>query len=174
MTDGAVITFASLELESDDLLILVLFDDFSFHTGSGNKRETKVDLIATNDEEDITESGFFAGFGIELLDTQNISFGDAVLFAAGLDDCVGHGKSLEKGVRGCHRSFQETTEILKSTQEIVQRLLDGTSGRRVSWGLFLLFSLCSAAEISSPTPLNRGIEIRDSDFSAFPQVHQKE
>ena len=97
MTDGAVVAFATLELESDDLLVLVLLDDLSLHAGSGDERCAKVDLVTIHDKENVAEGGFFAGFGIEFLDTQDVSLGDAVLFAAGLDDCVGHGKSLEKG-----------------------------------------------------------------------------
>ena len=92
MTDGAMIAFAALELEGDDLLILVLIDDLSLDRGSRNMRCTKGDLVAVYDEEDIAESGLFAGFDSELLDTQDVSLGDAVLLAAGLDDCVGHGK----------------------------------------------------------------------------------
>ena len=92
MTDGAVITFAALKLEGDYLLILVLIDDLGLNRGSRYVRGTKGDLVAVHDEEDIAESGLFAGFDSELLDTQDVSFGDAVLLAAGLDDCVGHGK----------------------------------------------------------------------------------
>ena len=97
MTDRAVIPLAALELECDDLLVLVLLDDFGLYRGSGNVGEAKVDLVAVHDEQNVIERGFGAGFDIEFLDTQNVSLGDAVLFAAGLDDCVGHGKSLEKG-----------------------------------------------------------------------------
>ncbi len=97
MADGAVISFAALELEGDDLLILVLLDNLGLHGGSGNVRKPKVDLVTIHDEQDVAEGCFGAGFDIEFLDTQDVSLGDAVLFAAGLDDCVGHGKSLEKG-----------------------------------------------------------------------------
>jgi len=97
MTDRAVIPLAALELECDDLLVLVLLDDFGLYRGSSNVGEAKVDLVAVHDEQNVIERGFGAGFDIEFLDTQNVSLGDAVLFAAGLDDCVGHGKSLEKG-----------------------------------------------------------------------------
>lgn len=112
MTDGAVITFAALELEGDYLLILILIDDLGLDRGSGYVRRAKGDLVAVHDEEDIAESGLFAGFDSELLDTQDVSLGDAVLLAAGLDDCVGHGKIFGKGVRGCHGRVRETTTFL--------------------------------------------------------------
>ncbi len=112
MTDGAVITFAAFELEGDYLLILVLIDDLGLDRGSGYVRRAKGDLVAVHDEEDIAESGLFAGFDSELLDTQDVSLGDAVLLAAGLDDCVGHGKIFGKGVRGCHGRVRETTIFL--------------------------------------------------------------
>lgn len=112
MTDSAVITFAALELEGYYLLILILIDDLGLDRGSGYVRCAKGDLVAIHDEEDIAESGLFAGFDSELLDTQDVSFGDAVLLAAGLDDCVGHGKIFGKGVRGCHGRVRETTTFL--------------------------------------------------------------
>jgi len=97
MADGAVVALTALELEGDDFVVLVLLDNLGLHAGSRNKRGAKVDLVAVHNEENVTECGFFAGFGREFFDTQDVSLGDAVLFAAGLDDCVGHGKSLEKG-----------------------------------------------------------------------------
>ena len=109
MTDGAVIPLATLELESDNLVILVLIDNLGLDTGSGNEGGAKGYLVAVHNEENVAEGGLFAGFDSELLDTQNVSLGDAVLFAAGLDDCVGHGKIFGKGVRGCHGRVRETT-----------------------------------------------------------------
>ncbi len=97
MTNGAVISLTALEFEGDDLLVLVLFDDLGLDGSPSDAGQAKVDLVPIHDEQDVIESGFGAGFDIEFLDTQNVSLGDAVLFAAGLDDCVGHGKSLEKG-----------------------------------------------------------------------------
>ena len=102
MTDGAVITFAALEFEGDDLLILELGNHFGLHSCSGHEWCAEGDLVAINDEQDIAEGCFCAGFDSELFDIQDVSLGDAVLLAAGLDDCVGHGKSLEKGGRWCH------------------------------------------------------------------------
>jgi hypothetical protein len=112
MADGPMVAFAALELKGDDLVVLELLDDFGLHAGSREKRCAEVYLVTVDDQENVAESGFFAGFGIEFLDTQDISFGDAVLLAAGLDDCVGHGKSLEKGVRGCHGRVITSTKFL--------------------------------------------------------------
>ena len=112
MTDGAMIAFAAFKLEGDHFVILVLIDDLCLNSGSRNVGCAKGDLVAVHDEEDIAESGLFAGFDSELLDTQNVSLGDAVLLAAGLDDCVGHGKIFGKGVKGCHGRVRETTTFL--------------------------------------------------------------
>ena len=97
MADGAEVALAALELEGDDLLVLELGDDFSRDASSGDMGCSKGDLVAVDDEQNIAEGSFCAGFDSELLDIEDVSFGDAVLLAAGLDDCVGHGKSLEKG-----------------------------------------------------------------------------
>jgi len=112
MTNSAVVALTTLELEGDHLVVLILIDNLSLNTGSGNERSAKGDLVAIDDEEDVAESGLFAGFDSELLDTQDVSLGDAVLLAAGLDDCVGHGKIFGKGVRGCHGRIRETTTFL--------------------------------------------------------------
>jgi hypothetical protein len=102
VTDGAVVALAALEFESDDLVVLVLLDDLGLHRSSGNERGAEVDFVAVDDEEDIAKGGLFAGLEVKLLNAQDVAFGNAVLLAAGLDDCVGHGKFVEKGWLGCH------------------------------------------------------------------------
>ena len=97
VADGAVVTLATLEFEGDDLLILELGDDFGRDTRPGNEGGAEGDLITVHDEQHFADRGFCAGFDSELFDVQEVSLGDAVLLAAGLDDCVGHRKSLEKG-----------------------------------------------------------------------------
>ena len=41
-------------------------------------------------KEDFGKSGVGAGLDVELLDFDHVTLGDAVLFAAGFDNCVGH------------------------------------------------------------------------------------
>lgn len=96
MSHGAVIALATLEFEGNDLVVLVLVDNLGLDAGSRDERGTKIDLVTVHDEQDVAEGGLFAGFDIKFLDTQDVSLGDAVLFAAGLDDCVGHGKIFGK------------------------------------------------------------------------------
>ncbi len=97
MADGAVIPFPTFEFEGNDLLILELGEHFGLDAGARDEWGAESDLVTINDQQYIAEGGFSAGFDSELLDIQDVSLGDTVLLAAGLDDCVGHGKSLEKG-----------------------------------------------------------------------------
>ena len=97
MADSAVVALAAFEFEGNDLVILELGDDFSRDTRPGNEGCAEGDLVTVHDEHHIADRGFCAGFDSELFDIQEVSLGDPILLAAGLDDCVGHRKSLEKG-----------------------------------------------------------------------------
>jgi hypothetical protein len=63
-----------------------LLQDFSGDRGAGNRGLTQRDAIATHDQ-DGAELHDLAGIALDLLDLDHVLGGDAVLLAAGSDDC---------------------------------------------------------------------------------------
>src|SRR3954463_11995134 len=96
VTDGAVITFSAAILERDDFLVFALLDHFTSHGRAFDERGTMGDLVAIRVKKDIGENAFLAGFFIEEIDIDDVSFRHAVLSAASLDNCVSHTKSRGK------------------------------------------------------------------------------
>src|SRR6516164_8551729 len=64
VTDSAVITFAALVFERDDLFVFALFDNF--------------------------DRGRFARLNVQKIDVDCVAFRDAILPTASFDNCVGH------------------------------------------------------------------------------------
>lgn len=93
MADGAVIALAAAEFEGDDLIVLELLDDFRSDLGTVHERGSDLDFAAVGDEENLGKTDFRADFGIEFFDLDLVAGFHAVLFAAGLDDCVCHKKT---------------------------------------------------------------------------------
>ena len=90
MPNCAVIAFASLVLERDNLFILPLLDDLSSHLCSGDERIAVRHVLAIGEHQHITERGGLARLNIEDIDINRIAFCDAKLPAASLNDCVSH------------------------------------------------------------------------------------
>ena len=92
MADGAVIAFAAAELEGDDLVVLELLDDFGSDLGAGHEGGSDLDFAAIGDEKNFGKLNIRANFSVEFFDFDFVAGFHAVLFAAGLDDCVCHKK----------------------------------------------------------------------------------
>src|SRR3954469_10863994 len=103
VTDGAVITFPAAILERDDFLVFALLDYFAGHGRAFNQRRAVGDVIAVRVKKDIGENAFLARFFIEEIDIDDVSFRDAVLSAASLNNCVSHTKSRGKSRAKFHR-----------------------------------------------------------------------
>src|SRR3978361_78386 len=91
MSDGPVITFPAAIFESDAFLVLTLFDDFSRDGRAFDQRRAVGQVFTVAMEQDIREDTFFANFSIKEVDIDDVSFCDAMLSAAGFDNCVSHG-----------------------------------------------------------------------------------
>src|SRR2546423_7475368 len=91
--DGAVITFPAAIFKGDDFLVLALLHDFARDRGAFDERSPMGDLVAVAVKKHIREDTFFAGFLIEEIDIDDVSFRDAMLSAASFDNCVSHTKS---------------------------------------------------------------------------------
>src|SRR5436309_9876002 len=95
MPNRAVVTFAPLVLEGDNLLVLPLFHDFSRHFCSRDERVAVCHIFAIGKHEHVTECRGLSRIHIEKIDINRIAFCDAKLSASSLDNCVTH-----KGSRG--------------------------------------------------------------------------
>ena len=96
MANCAVIAFASLVLERDDLLILALFENFSRHLCSRNERLAMRHIISVGKHQYVTKGRGLAGIDLENIDIDRVAFRDAKLSATSLNDCVSHKGSGRK------------------------------------------------------------------------------
>src|SRR5436190_24053655 len=105
MADGSVITFPASILERDDFLVLPLLDDLACDGGPFDQRTAVSKILPVAMEQDVAKSGFIARLALEEVDIDNVAFGDAMLSAACLDNCVSHscGNLLGKSRAKSHR-----------------------------------------------------------------------
>src|ERR1700731_1759102 len=61
MPDGAVVALPPAILESDDFLVLALFDDFARYRRPFDERAAMGELVAVAMKKDIAKDGFLAG-----------------------------------------------------------------------------------------------------------------
>jgi len=83
-----------LELEDDDFFAAALGDDLTRNLSAAHEWTSKLGAIAT-EEEYFVEFNFVASRAVDLFNTNQIALRDAVLFAAGADNCVCHGEGRE-------------------------------------------------------------------------------
>src|SRR5712691_409622 len=79
-------------LEGDDLRPAPLLQDLGGDRGAGNRRRAERDVVAAH-HQDFAELDDLAGVGLDLVDLDDVLGGNAVLLAAGSDDCE-HRSSL--------------------------------------------------------------------------------
>ena len=114
MALGLVETLAALELEIDHFLVAVLVehggsDGRAFEDGVANA----VFTVGTV-EEDLIERDGATDFGIEFFDVKFDALGNAVLFAAGFDDCESHMPEpggVKNACRTANKAGREGREI---------------------------------------------------------------
>lgn len=94
---GLVEALAALEFEGDALGSAELAEHFCGDRRAIDDRGTDAHIAAFTDEQGV-EADFRIQGGIELFDIELGAWFDAVLLAAGFDDCVGHGR-IGWGVR---------------------------------------------------------------------------
>ena len=88
-----LVTGLVLVLEDVDLLALAVLDDLSLNIDLGQCVCAGGDVCAIN-EKDRGECNLVACFTLQLLDLDEVAFGNLVLLAAGLDDRVHRGLPL--------------------------------------------------------------------------------
>ena len=95
-TNGFVETFATLELEGNALLSAVLLDNLGGDACSINDGSSNLGAFTIVHEKNFGEINLVVSTYWKLVDTDRITLLDAILFTAGLENCVGHGCSLAK------------------------------------------------------------------------------
>jgi hypothetical protein len=96
MPNRAVVTFASLILERDDLFVLTLFENFSSDLCSGDERVSVRHIFTVGKHQHVAEGRGLARIDIEKIDIDRVAFRDAKLRAASFDNCVSHEFGEEK------------------------------------------------------------------------------
>jgi hypothetical protein len=95
-TNGFVETFATLEFEGNALLSAMLLDNLSGDAGSINGGSSNLGVFTIIHEKNFGELNLVVSTYRKLVDTDRITFLNAVLFTAGFENCVGHGCGLAK------------------------------------------------------------------------------
>src|SRR5262249_40129587 len=88
-------------LEGDDLRPASLLEDFGGDRGTGNGWLTQGDAVAAH-HQDLTELHDLPGRALDLVNLDHVLGGDAVLLAAGSDDCEHRSRPRVR----CRRSDQ--------------------------------------------------------------------
>src|SRR5690606_34235451 len=86
------VVLAATELDDGHLVMAALADHFGSDLGASHNRSTDLDVVAVANQQHAVEADGFAGGDFQLLDLQEFTFGDFVLFATGNDYSV-HGIS---------------------------------------------------------------------------------
>jgi len=102
VTDGAVITFAAAIFESDDFLVLALFENFAFNGRALDQRRAVSDVVAIRMKEHIGENSVLARLGLEEIDIDDVTFRDAVLPATSFDNCERHKRKRVSRGKAAH------------------------------------------------------------------------
>ncbi len=102
MPHRAMVTLPPAVFKGDDLLVFALLDDFAGDGCARDHGRAVGELIGIRMHDDFAENSFFAWIKIEKINIDNVTFGDAMLSAAGFDDCECHGvrKAGEIHTRG--------------------------------------------------------------------------
>ncbi len=87
---GFVVSFATLELEGDSLGAPKLIEHLGGDGCALDERSAYRCAGTVVHEENLNKANLVIDLNIELFDIEFVAFLDAVLFAAGLDYCVGH------------------------------------------------------------------------------------
>jgi hypothetical protein len=95
-TNGFVETFATLELEGNAFFSAVLLDNLCGDARSINDGSSNLGVFTIVHEKNLGELNLVVSTYRKLVDTDRITFLNAVLFTAGFENCVGHGCSLAK------------------------------------------------------------------------------
>jgi hypothetical protein len=101
MPDGPVVTFTPFIFERDDFFVFPLLDNLGRDLGAGDQRISVHHVFPIGKHQDLAERGGLSRIDIQKIDINCVAFRDAILPAAGVDNCVSHkrfqgGKSRAK------------------------------------------------------------------------------
>ena len=101
MPDGPVVTFTPLIFERDDFFVFPLLDNLGRDLRAGDQRISVRHVFPVGKHQDLAERGGLSWIDIQKIDIDRVAFRDAILAAAGVDNCVSHkrfqgGKSRAK------------------------------------------------------------------------------
>src|SRR5215469_8806592 len=86
-----LVVLAAAELDDADLVGTAVLAHGGTDSGTGHGRGTNGDRLTSAHQEDLVEGEGCAFVGVQQLHAQDVALLNAVLLAAGLDDCVTHG-----------------------------------------------------------------------------------
>ena len=88
MASALLGVLALAELENADLVSAAFGDHGSGHGGAFHEGSTDLQFLAFANGEDFRQGDGVADLDAQGLNLEEIAFGDAILLAASLDDCV--------------------------------------------------------------------------------------
>ncbi len=88
MAFGAAVVLTAALLEDLDLLVLADVQHVGGHRRAIDSRSADQRVAFAADHQHFVKRDHIAGFRAELLNAQDVAFGDAVLLTAGLDHCI--------------------------------------------------------------------------------------
>src|SRR5580693_6377600 len=88
-----LVVLAAAELDDADLVGAAMLAHGGAHGGTGHGGCADGDGFTGADQQHLVEIHTGAFFGVQQFHAQDIALLDAVLLAAGLDDCITHGNS---------------------------------------------------------------------------------
>ncbi len=97
-----MVAFPLAILVGNDFFGLLLAENLGDHRGAVEEWGAGANRVTVGVEQHLRESGLAASFDSQLLDLNDVTLGDAVLFAASFDDCVCHREIPGKGRRSWH------------------------------------------------------------------------
>jgi hypothetical protein len=92
VADSTVIAFTTTKFKSDDFIVFKLIDDFGSDMSTVDERGTDFYFAAVGDKKNFGKLNIRADLCVEFLDLDLVAGFHAVLFAAGLYNCVCHKK----------------------------------------------------------------------------------
>jgi hypothetical protein len=96
MTNRPVITFSAAKFKCDHFFVFALLDHFCRDLRTSYEGTSVRQFFTIGMKEHIAKDGLFPDFRFEQIDIDRIAFRDPILSAAGLENCVSHGRKKSR------------------------------------------------------------------------------
>src|SRR5690606_36170354 len=148
----AAVVLAALALEDRQLLAAHHADQLGRDAGAGDRRAADADAGFARDQHHLVEGHGVACLAGQTSDSQHVVLLDAVLLAAGLDDCVHRFRTRTACKTVARASWPARERALYGARARCQRPLETPLLRRCIPGVRAALRSGEAERIDSPAP----------------------